>query len=148
MVRPVLLNGFMATGKSAVGRLVAERLSAQYVDLDALSERAAGTSISTLFSERGEAGFRAFEAGQLDDLLRSDGNYPLVVSLGGGSLLDRARRIEKLFRAIVVTLTASPDEIVRRALSQEGPLSLRPLLSGGDPDERVRFLLEQRAPAY
>ncbi|HSC88444.1 MAG TPA: 3-dehydroquinate synthase [Polyangiaceae bacterium] len=148
MVRPLLLNGFMATGKSTVGRLVAERLSAQFVDLDALIERVAGTSIASLFAERGEAGFRALEAEQLDDLLRADGGYPLVVSLGGGSLLDRSRRVELLFRCVVVTLTASPDEIVRRALRQEGSGAARPLLSGGDPDERVRFLLEQRAAAY
>lgn len=138
----------MATGKSTVGRVVAERLSAQFVDLDALIERAVGTSVTTLFSERGEAGFRALEAEQLDELLRTEGNYPLVVSLGGGSLVDRTRRIEKLFRAVIVTLTAAPEEIVRRALAQEGSGAVRPLLAGGDPEERVRFLLEQRAAGY
>lgn len=148
MQRPLLLHGFMATGKSTVGRVVAERLQAEFFDLDAEIERQAGTSIAALFAERGEAGFRALEAGILDQLLDERATNRLVVSLGGGALLDRSRRVELLFRSLVVTLTASPEEIVRRVQEQDGASGARPLLGTGDPAARVRYLLAERELAY
>lgn len=148
MARLLLLNGFMATGKSSVGRVLAERIDARFVDLDARIETETGSSIRSLFQERGEAGFRSLEAEILDELLARPGDRPLVVSLGGGALLDRARRVELLFRATIVTLTASAEEIARRVAEQDGASGARPLLGAHDPVERARFLLEQRAAGY
>ncbi len=140
--RPVVLNGFMATGKSTVGRLVAERLGRPFVDLDRDIEETAGASVSAVFRERGEAAFRALEHDAVERALgRSDAP---VVAVGGGALLDRARRLDALDRAVVVVLEASVGEIVQRATAQGG----RPLLDVSDPAARVGELLEQRREAY
>jgi shikimate kinase / 3-dehydroquinate synthase len=133
----------MASGKSALGRLVAERAGRELVDLDAQIERRAGRSVSQIFTERGEAGFRALEAEALEELLRSA--KPAVVALGGGALLARAQRLRAIDAAVVVTLTASVEETLRRAQRQPGQ---RPLLDGANARERIESLLELRAPAY
>src|SRR5688572_13678070 len=69
MRRPLLLSGFMASGKSMLGRLVAERAGRELIDLDARIERRAGRSVSQIFAERGEPAFRALEAEALAEVL-------------------------------------------------------------------------------
>jgi shikimate kinase len=133
----------MASGKSALGRLVAERAGLELVDLDAQIERRAGRSVSQIFAEQGEAAFRALEADALGELLRAA--RPAVVALGGGALLARAQRLRAMDAAVVVTLTASVEETLRRAKRQPGQ---RPLLDGPNARERIEGLLELRAPAY
>lgn len=147
MKRPLLVSGFMATGKSTVGRLVAERRGAEFIDLDEAIEERAGISIPKIFEARGEAEFRTLEASVLRDVLQKPGK-PRVIALGGGALVDRDLRLRALGQAIVVTLTAPPDEIIRRAQSQEGDRSIRPLLQGSEPRTRVEKLLSERQPAY
>lgn len=133
-----MLSGFMATGKSTVGRSVAQRLRRPFVDLDRLIEDRAGCSISELFRTRGEPAFRALERQALLDVLRDDA---VVLSVGGGALLDRGMRLDVLERARVVTLRASAAEAVRRAATD----TARPLL-GATAD--VHALLELRASSY
>lgn len=133
----------MASGKSALGRLVAERAGRELVDLDARIERRAGRSVSQIFAEQGEAAFRALEAEALGDVLRAA--QPAVIALGGGALLSRAQRLRAMDAAVVVTLSASVDETLRRAQRQPGQ---RPLLEGAGARERIESLLELRAPAY
>jgi shikimate kinase/3-dehydroquinate synthase len=143
MRRPLLLNGFMASGKSRLGRLVAERAGRAFIDLDAHVEERVGKTVSAIFAERGEAGFRELEAEALEQLLSQP--EPSVVALGGGALLSRARRLRALDAAVVVTLSASVDETLRRSAQQPGQ---RPLLASGDARATVESLLELRAPAY
>jgi shikimate kinase/3-dehydroquinate synthase len=142
MQRPLLLNGFMATGKSTVGRLVAERSGHPHVDLDAEIEREAGQTVSEVFATRGEAGFRALEQAALARVLSAA--TPVVVSLGGGALLRRGVRLDALDRAVVVTLEATTEEILRRTSGSK----TRPLLDSPDPRARVEQLLEERRTAY
>lgn len=145
--RPLLLNGFMATGKTTVARHLAERWNVPWVDLDRLIEARAGASVPELFATRGEAEFRRLErAALLEELSRDQGSR--VVSLGGGALVDRELRIDVLSRAVVVTLTADVETIIRRASSQEGGRLGRPLLAGDDPERAVLRLLEERKDAY
>jgi shikimate kinase / 3-dehydroquinate synthase len=143
MRRPLVLNGFMASGKSTLGRLVAARAGREFVDLDGLIERRAGQQVSEIFATRGESGFRQLEAEALEEVLGS--GRPAVVALGGGALLVRAQRLGAIDRAIVVTLSASVEETVRRSAREPGQ---RPLLEGADARQRVESLLELRAPAY
>lgn len=148
MQRPLLLSGFMATGKSAVGRALAERRGAPFVDLDATIEARAGMSVAAFFADRGEAAFRTLETEILLETLESASSNPApVVALGGGALLDRARRIDVLGRAVVVTLTAEPEEVARRA-AQQGGIAKRPLLVGADPVARIEALLAARELSY
>src|SRR4051812_10529613 len=108
MRRPLLLNGFMATGKSTLGRVVAQRAGREFIDLDARIAQRAGLGISDIFAQKGEAAFRELEAQALGELL--DAPRPGVVALGGGALLSRARRLRAIDAAVVVTLTASVEE--------------------------------------
>lgn len=146
MIRPLLLSGFMATGKSSVGRLLAEKRGGTFVDLDEEIERAAGESVERIFQKVGETGFREMEAKVLGRVISERG--PLVVALGGGALLSRTLRVEVLGRAVVVTLTASAAEILRRAEAQQGERAVRPLLQGADRLGRIEQLLSQRRLAY
>ncbi|MFZ5895925.1 MAG: 3-dehydroquinate synthase [Myxococcota bacterium] len=142
MLRPLLLNGFMATGKSSVGRLVAERCGREFLDLDSLIEARAGMGVARFFAERGEEAFRTLERSTLFELL-ARGGAP-VVALGGGALLVRETRLRALDEAIVVTLQASPEEIARRVARDDS----RPLLAGPDRDARILSLLGARSASY
>jgi shikimate kinase/3-dehydroquinate synthase len=144
MRRPLFLNGFMATGKSTVGRLLAERTGADFIDLDRSIEERTGRTVAELFQERGEPGFRAIEREAVEQLIGTAGSTAKVVALGGGALLARELRLSALDSAVVVTLDAKPEELLRRSAS--GPQ--RPLLSVPDPASRIRELLEVRRLAY
>jgi shikimate kinase/3-dehydroquinate synthase len=144
MQRPLFLSGFMATGKTSVGRLVAERTGRPFVDLDQRIESQAGKPVAQIFADHGEAHFRALERAGLEALLsESETVKAPVVALGGGALMPRDLRLRALDRAVVVTLEASPGEVLRRAGAKSG----RPLLDQNG-DTRVRELLEQRSTAY
>ena len=143
MHRPLLLNGFMASGKSTLGRLVAERAGQLFVDLDERVEQRAGLRVSEIFATRGEGAFRQLEADVLDEVLAE--GRPVVVALGGGALLGRARRLRAIDAGVVVTLEVSIEETVRRNAREPGR---RPLLDAADARQRIESLLELRAPAY
>jgi shikimate kinase / 3-dehydroquinate synthase len=143
MRRPLLINGFMACGKSTVGRQVAARAGCAFIDLDQQIEARAGARISQIFALQGEAAFRKLEAAALDAIL--DAGRAEVVALGGGALLGRARRLRALDAAVVVTLGATPEELLRRHELQP---EQRPLLGGPHARAQLESLLELRAPAY
>jgi shikimate kinase / 3-dehydroquinate synthase len=146
MRRPLILNGFMATGKSTVGALVAQTTSRPFIDLDRTIEREAGASIESLFATRGEAAFRALERACLERVLNqaTSAEQAPVIAVGGGALLSRELRLRALDECVVVALEGTAAELTRRAL-QQGP---RPLLSGPNPEQRVSELLTLRAPSY
>jgi shikimate kinase/3-dehydroquinate synthase len=144
MRRPLLLNGFMATGKSSVGRALASRIGHPFVDLDQRIEARTGVSVPELFAARGEAEFRTLERAELAEVLASSAARAPVVAVGGGALTRRDTRLDALERAVVVTLEASPEEVAKRAASND----CRPLLRGPDRIERATELLAQRAAGY
>jgi 3-dehydroquinate synthase len=139
--RNIILGGFMATGKSSVGRRLAIVLGYDFLDLDTLIAAEEGVPISEVFATRGEGTFRALETRMVE---RVAGRTGCVVATGGGTIVN-PRNLETLKRSgVVVALTADPDTILARI----GPTEDRPMLWGGDKRERVRLLLEQRAEAY
>jgi shikimate kinase/3-dehydroquinate synthase len=142
-MKTVVLSGFMGTGKSTIGPVLAARLGVGFVDTDEQIERAAGKSIRDLWRDEGEAAFRAREAVLVEKLL--GGGTSQVVAFGGGTVtIERIRRLA-IDRALVVTLTASPETVVARVPE----VAHRPNLAvGGDPVVRTRELLAQRAAAY
>lgn len=141
-MKNIILVGFMGTGKSVVGRMLAERLKCPFVDLDAEIEKEAGRSIAQIFAEQGEAAFRRREAEKVREISKRQG---IVVATGGGVMLDEAN-VRLLKRCgTLVCLTARPEVILERALSR-GPS--RPLLDAPSPKERVEELLKLRAPFY
>ncbi len=141
MRRNIVLTGFMATGKTTVGRLLAEKIGYQWVDTDAVIERRHGP-ISVIFANEGEEAFRAMERALAGELAEQDG---LVISTGGRMMLDPENAA--VFRgARVFCLTAEPGEFARRVGRPGEPV--RPLLESSEPAVRIAELLAERAPAY
>lgn len=137
----IVLTGFMGTGKSTVGRLLAERLGWPFVDTDALIEDRHGT-IPAIFAEHGEARFRAIEREVAAELA---GRRSTVVATGGRLLLDPVNEAALGATGVIVCLAATADELIARL---RGEVQLRPLLQGGDPAQRIRELLAERAGGY
>ena len=140
--RRIVLVGFMAAGKTRLGRLLAERIGWRHVDLDAEVEHRAGCSIAEIFRAEGEAGFRAREAAATDTVAGAD---RLVVSTGGGWAAQRGLWERLAPGTFFVWLYASPAELLVRARAGG---SRRPLLAPGTPAERVAELLREREPFY
>ncbi|HET7838758.1 MAG TPA: shikimate kinase [Rectinemataceae bacterium] len=136
----IVITGFMGTGKTTVGRLLARRLGLDFADMDLCIEAEEGAPVAAIFRERGEAYFRARERHWCERLSKRDS---LVVSTGGGALVD-ARNLACFSLAFVVCLEAEPEELLARLAAQEG----RPLLEGPDPRERVARLMAERREAY
>ena len=140
--RPLVLSGFMATGKSTVGRLVAARLGVAFIDTDALLAEATGKTTGELFASEGEGRFREREEQLVLPML--DDPSPRVISLGGGTVTIPRVRHAALERATVVTLSATAETIVARVPS----LRERPNLLSASPLDRVRNLLALRREVY
>lgn len=137
----IVITGFMGTGKTVVGRAVAERLGRWFVDMDAVIEQRARKPIRAIFAEQGEVAFRLMEA-ELCHELAHERN--LVIATGGGALVSEANR-EALGRSsVLICLTAPVDVILERLADADD----RPLLAGPDRRSRVEALLAQRAAAY
>ena len=144
-LKRLVLTGFMGAGKSTVGRLLAERLGWEFLDLDVLVESRSGLTVSEIFSTRGEAHFRRLETQELAAAL---GRGNIVLALGGGApesltnrlLLEQTPATETVFldasfatlfdRCMLQALNAPP---VTPAIAAQ-PIQLRPLLA--DPSSR------------
>ncbi len=137
----LVLVGFMASGKTAVGRRIARRLGYGFLDMDQHIEREVGCSISQLFEIEGEAYFRTLETRLLSHLHKLD-NY--VVSTGGGVLTTEGNL--EILRKVGVTafLNADREEILKR-LERD---TRRPKLQEGGLEETVARLLDERMPLY
>ena len=136
----LVLTGFMGTGKTTVGRLLADLLGYEFVDTDEVIEQRHGP-IETIFRERGEGAFRTIEREVAAELAGAD---RCVISTGGGMMLDPVIAETLGTGARVFCLVASPDTIVARVMT--GPA--RPLLAGADPRARIAELLASRAAGY
>jgi shikimate kinase len=139
----LILAGFMGTGKSTVGRLLANRLQCQFVDCDAEIERVSAKKITDIFAEDGEGAFRTLETRVLQGLLRRED--PIVLALGGGAL-SSPENLELDKRAgPVICLSADPSVIYQRVKVQAGQ---RPLLKVAEPLAKIHELLERRQATY
>ncbi len=142
-MRPIILSGFMGTGKSTVGRALAATLGLGFIDTDSEIERATGSRIVDLWQRDGEPAFRSRETEIVEKLLADEA--PRVISFGGGTVTSERIRRLAVDRGIVVTLTATPETCVARS----GNVATRPNLAvGSDPVARARDLLAQRSSAY
>ena len=138
--RNVVLIGPMGTGKSTVGRALAEKLGWTFIDTDAVIEEKAGAAIPEIFAQQGEPAFRRMESETIVEALQGEQR---IVSTGGGAVLVEQNRDAMRAGGFVVALRATEETIIRRV----GNDGNRPLLQG-NAAERVRRLLEERKHAY
>ncbi|MCS7089883.1 MAG: shikimate kinase [Verrucomicrobiota bacterium] len=140
-IRNLTLIGFMGSGKTSVGRLVAAQLGFEFLDTDDMIAAEVGMSIPEIFRREGEAGFRQLErqiVRKLEDRCQT------VISTGGG-LPTYDDHLERLKRhSLVVCLWASAETLYQRVRHHDH----RPLLQTPDPLGRIRQLLAQREPWY
>lgn len=139
--RPLILTGFMGSGKSSVGKVLARRLDCPFVDLDAEIVAAAGCSINEIFARAGEAAFRELESRCLTEVLRRGG---AVIATGGGVVIAAGNRALMRSAGVVVNLGVSLAQVLDRLKGN----SDRPLLAGDDAANRAKLLMEERQQFY
>jgi len=155
MSHPIILIGFMASGKSHVARLISKHFDIPVIDLDARIEAACGTSIATVFAAHGEKYFREIETATLHQVLQEAAQKPSVIATGGGIVTNAPNR-ELLHRAAkdgatIIYLRATPETLASRIRQEPGK---RPLIDGDkmlnmeETQERVKVLLEGRRAFY
>ena len=137
----IVLVGFMGTGKSAVGRVIAQKLEFHFIDTDDVIEQASKAKISDIFAEHGEDYFRDLESQAVKSVALMKNQ---VVATGGGVVL-RSSNIDLLRTGgPIFCLNATPKAIWDRVRSSRS----RPLLRGPDPLKKIETLLDKRAPYY
>ena len=141
-VTNIILTGFMGSGKTTVGKLLARRLNYDFVDTDALIEAQAQRPIPQIFAELGEAAFRRMEAEAARTLAHRQG---VVISTGGRLMLNPENAAVLGQNGRIFCLTATPDEILRR-VQKDG--HARPLLAGANPGKRIAAILQEREAEY
>jgi shikimate kinase len=136
----VALIGFMGTGKTAVGRLIAGKLNKRFVELDAVIEEKAGKTINRIFRD-GEIAFREMEIEAVKEVAHRKNQ---VIACGGGVALNRINIDRLKQNAVIIYLTASPAAVFKRTSGG----SNRPLLETDDKLSRIKELLKFRRPFY
>jgi shikimate kinase len=139
--RPLILTGFMGSGKSSVGKVLAQKLGCRLVDLDAEIVSAAGRSIHDIFFRDGEQAFRILENICLERVL-ADGCS--VIATGGGVVISDDNRQKMRNQGVVVNLAVSLPQVLHRL---HGAVD-RPLFSGEDAANRAKLLMDERKQFY
>ncbi len=140
-MKNLYLIGFMGTGKSAVGKLLSMKLGIEFIDLDSYIEVKSNTTIADIFGQEGEEYFRQVEKQSLKEISRKDN---LVVSCGGGIVIDQANIDLMKQKGRIICLAASIEKILERTKNNPH----RPLLNVDDPQAKIKYLLEQRQDKY
>jgi shikimate kinase len=138
----LILTGFMGSGKSTVGTVVAERLGCRYIDLDAEIVAEAGCSINTIFARDGEQLFRKRESSLLEKVLST--GVGCIVATGGGAVISAQNRTLMRERGVVVNLKVTLQQVLSRLKGCRD----RPLLAGDDAAERAEALIIEREQFY
>ncbi len=142
MKTSIALIGFMGTGKTVVGRILARKLGKEFIELDTLIEKKAGKSIPEIFRQDGEIVFRELE---IEAAKAIADRVNVVIACGGGIVLNKIN-IDRLRKeGIIVCLIASPAVILRRT---SGDKNGRPLLAVSDRARQIKEMMKFRRPFY
>lgn len=142
MKKKIVLMGFMGAGKTTVGKYLSEKLSCEFLDTDECIEAAEGRKISEIFASDGEKAFRDMETALLKKLQEKE--TPFVLSIGGGMPVREENRALLRSLGTVVYLKTSKETILKRVA---GDVS-RPLLQGGELEEKITSLMKARESIY
>jgi shikimate kinase len=140
-MKNIVLTGFMATGKTTIGKNVSKIMSFGFIDTDELIEKICGMSISKIFEIHGERYFRGIERIAVRRAARLK-NF--VISTGGGVVLNPSNIVQLRKNGVVICLKARPEIILRNI----GKSKKRPLLLQSDPIIKIRQLLDERQHYY
>ncbi len=140
-MKSIALIGFMGSGKSTVGPILAERVELAWLDLDTAAEKLAGSTVSEVFEREGEAGWRRWESLALSQAAAGD---PLVLACGGGIVLAETNRDLLRQSFLTIYLETSESVLIGRLRRGRG----RPLLEADEPEKAVARLLEERRSLY
>jgi shikimate kinase len=138
----IALIGFMGTGKTVVGKLLAEKLGKSFVEMDTEIEKLAGKPVSSIFRDDSEPHFRKLES-QITASVAALKNT--VVACGGGIVLDKANVFRLKQEYVIVCLSAAPGDVLKRISGEKGK---RPLLDVADQGGKIGELLKTRLPLY
>ncbi|MGD0863452.1 MAG: 3-dehydroquinate synthase [Candidatus Limnocylindrales bacterium] len=143
----VVLVGLSGSGKSAIGRRLARRQDAAFIDLDDLIERRAGRPVTAIFADEGEAGFRRHEREAVVSLGPADPDSRIrrVIATGGGAVIDPRNRWQLYRGRFAVWLNAAPEVLGSRVRNSP---NVRPLIAGRDPVATLRELAAARERFY
>ena len=142
MKTSIALIGFMGTGKTVVGKALAEKLGREFIELDSLIEQKAGKPIPEIFQQDGEVAFRELEIEATKEV-SEDKNQ--IIACGGGLVLNKIN-IDRLKRdSVIVYLTASPRVILKRVSNGDEE---RPVLKASNKAEKIQEVLRFRKPFY
>ena len=142
MKNSIALIGFMGTGKTAVGKILARKMELNFIELDALIEMKVKMTIPRIFEQGGEIAFRELEIEVTKDLVRVERS---VIACGGGFVLNRINVDRLRQSSVIIYLTASPSVTLKRVSRQAGQ---RPLLDVTDPLSTIREMIKKRKPYY
>jgi shikimate kinase len=137
----IVLIGFMGTGKTTVGKILAKKLGMNFVDVDELIEKTTGLKISAVFARFGEAYFRDIETEIIKSITKDSSQ---VIATGGGAVLRDENLNALKSNGVVFCLTASEELIFDRIKDNNE----RPLLQVENPKEKIKELLAKRMPRY
>ena len=138
----LILTGFMGSGKSSVGKVVAQLLGRRFIDLDAEIIARAGYSINDIFARDGEEAFREMESAKLEQIL-SAGEW-VVLATGGGAVVAAQNRVLMHCRGVIINLVVTLEQVMSRL----NGCSDRPLLNGNDAANSAITLMKQREQFY
>ncbi len=145
----IYLAGFMGSGKSTIGPILANTLGFDFVDVDKLIEEREGKSVKQIFQDQGEAYFRILEWKVIEEVSSCNNR---VISLGGGAMMEQRNFDFVKNSGIIVYLYSSPEHLLQRLQNKTD----RPVLSNSDGDrldlpelrERILTLYAARVPIY
>jgi shikimate kinase len=140
-MKNIILTGFMGSGKTEVGKRLAQRLGYAFLDTDKLIEEKTGKSISEIFREEGESSFRELETEVIKNL---SGITGYIISTGGGIVIREENILSLKNIGLVIWLKTSPETIINRISSE----THRPLLNVDNPLEQIKKLLSIREQFY
>ena len=137
----IVLIGFMGTGKTSVGKILAKRLNRPVVDVDLYIEENEKKKIHEIFEKEGESRFRALEKEAIQKICKRQG---VVITTGGGAVIDQENFEALKASGCVIGLLAKPQTIFNRVKNSRH----RPLLTGRDRLKEIEKLLAERKPFY